>query len=92
VRYAPEPYAPRAFPPVCGALIGIQIELRLACWKYLDVYFPTQVEFSNFVSICPSKSAFSGSISCWCKRWQKGDFHGVFEPFGHPKLDEMLWK
>ena len=48
---AKKPCAPRAFPPILGAFPGIQIELTIARWKGLDVYFSTQVEFSNLVSI-----------------------------------------
>ena len=49
----------RHFEPVFEALPEVKIELMIARWKYLPVYFPTQVEFLDLVSICPSKSSIS---------------------------------
>lgn len=85
VRRVPEPYAPRAFPPVFGALPTIQIELRLACWKALDVYFPTQVTFSNLVSIFPSKSAFSRKYFLLVQKVAERWFSWCFWAFWSPR-------
>jgi len=54
--------------------------------------FQPKWNFPIWCPFSPPKVHSPGSTSCWCKRWQKGDFHGIFEPFGHPELDEMLWK
>jgi len=70
VRRAPEPYAQRAFPPAFGALPGIQIELTIARWKGMDVYFLTQVEFSNLVSFAPPKVHSPKTASCVSKKGQ----------------------
>ena len=59
MRHAPKLYAPRDFGPTFGALFGIKIKLMIACWKALDVFYPTQVEFLNLELIFPSKTAFS---------------------------------
>lgn len=86
VRRAPEPYALRAFPPVFGALPGIQIELMIARWKGMDVYFPTQVEFSNLVSIFPSKSAFSQDCFLCVQKGAVRSFFTCFLTFWGPKV------
>ena len=52
-------YASHLFGPNFGGLPDVQILSRCSCWKGLPVYFPTQVEFFNFASICLSKSLFS---------------------------------
>ena len=59
MRRALELYASRAFQPIFGALPGIKIKLMIACWKALDVFYPSQVEFPNLELICPSKTSFS---------------------------------
>ena len=53
------PYASRLFGPTFGGLLDVQMSSRCTFWKGLSVYFPTQVEFFNLASICPSKSPFS---------------------------------
>ena len=81
--------APRHFEPNFGELTEVKIELMIAHWKALSVCYPTQVEFFNLELIFASKTSISKTTFCWCKRWQKGDFHGVFGPLGYPKLDEI---
>ena len=78
---AEKPCAPCAFPPTFGALPGIQIELTIARWKYLDVYLPTQVEFSNLVSIFPSKSAFSQDCFLCVQKGAVRSFFACFFTF-----------
>ena len=78
---AEKPCAPRAFPPTFGALPGIQIQLTIAHWKGLDVYFPTQVEFSNLVSIFPYKSAFSKDCFLCVQKGAVRSFFAFFLTF-----------
>jgi len=49
-------YAQRTFQADFEALPDIQIELTIAHWEVLDVYFPARVEFSNLELICPLKT------------------------------------
>ena len=51
--------APCHFDLVCEALPEVQIELMIASWKALPVYFLTQVEFLDLDVICPSKNSIS---------------------------------
>ena len=51
--------ASRHFGPIFGELPKVKIELMIACWKALDVFYPTQVEFFNLDVICPSKTIIS---------------------------------
>ena len=51
--------AARHFEPIFGALPEVQIELMIARWKALSVYYPTQVEFFNLELIFPSKNAIA---------------------------------
>ena len=59
MRRAKKLNALRHFEPVFEALPEVQIELMIARWKALDVYYPTQVEFLDLDVICPSKTAIS---------------------------------
>ena len=52
-------YALRHFGPVFEALPKVQIELMIARWNALDVFYPTQVEFFNLDVICPSQTVIS---------------------------------
>ena len=47
------------FEPVFEALPEVQIDLMIAHWKSLSVYYPTQVEFFDLDVIFPSKTAIS---------------------------------
>jgi len=51
--------ASRYFGSYFGALAGVQNVPKWAFWKAPPVYFPTPLEFLNFVFIFPSKSSFS---------------------------------
>ncbi len=64
---------------------------KWACWKGLDVYFPTQVEFLNLVSICPSKMAISQDCFLCVKKVAESHFLLVFWPSGGSKLGEISW-
>ena len=59
MRRAPKLYAPLDVGPAFGALPEVKIKLMIACWKYLDVFYPTQVECFNLELIYPSKTSFS---------------------------------
>ena len=59
MRHAQKLYAPRYFGTIFGALPEVQIELMIALWNALDVFYPTQVEFFNLDVICPSKTVIS---------------------------------
>ena len=59
MRSVPELYASRALQPTFWALPSIKIKLIIACWKALDVCYPSQVEFPNLKLIFPSKTSFS---------------------------------
>ena len=59
MRCAQKLNASRHFEPIFEELPEVQIELMIACWKGLDVYYPTQVEFLDLDVICPSKTAIS---------------------------------
>ena len=52
-------YASHHFGADFEAPLEVEIELMIAFWKALPVYFPTQVEFLDLVSICPSKCPIS---------------------------------
>ena len=47
------------FDPVFEALSEVQIELIIARWRALSVFFPTQVEFLDLDFIFPSKTSIS---------------------------------
>ena len=49
----------RPFDLIFEALPEVQIELMIARWKSLDVYYPTQVELLDFDVIFPSKTSIS---------------------------------
>ena len=55
----PNLYAQRTFQADFEALPEVQIEFMIARWKSLSVYYPTQVEFIELVSIFPSKIAIA---------------------------------
>ena len=52
-------YAYHNFGDDFEALPEVQIELMIARWKSLDVYYPTQVEFLDLDVIFPSKTVIS---------------------------------
>ena len=52
----PDLNAQRTFHTNFEALLGIQIELKIARWKSCGVYFLEQLEFLNLEFICPSKN------------------------------------
>ena len=59
MRCAQKLNASHHFEPVFEALPEVQIELMIARWKSLPVYFPTQVEVLNLDVIYPSKNLIS---------------------------------
>ena len=59
MRRAQKLYALCYFGPIFGALPKVQIELMIARWKSLDVFYPTQVEFFNLDVIFRIKTAIS---------------------------------
>jgi len=77
--------ASRYFGAVFEALAKVQIALRLACWKSLPVYFLTEVEFFNLVSIFPSKSAFSQDCFLCVQKGAVRSFFACFLTFWGPK-------
>jgi len=81
-----------AFGGTFEALTGVQMRQKWACWKGIDVYFPTQVEFLNFVVICPSKIAISQDCFLCVKNVAESHFLLVFLLSGGPKLSEISWK
>ena len=59
MRRAQKLNASRHFEPVFEALPEVQIELMIARWKALSIYYPTQVEFLDLDVIFPSKTSIS---------------------------------
>lgn len=82
----------RTFGGIFEALIGVQMRQKWDFWKFLDVYFPTQVEFLNLVVICPSKIAISQDCFLCVKNVAESHFLLVFWLSGGPKLDEISWQ
>ena len=68
----------RHFEPDFETLHEVQIELMIARWKALDVFYPTQVEVCNLDVICPSKIAISQD---WFLLVQKGEKRPFLECF-----------
>ena len=54
--------------------------------------FQPKWNFWIWMSFSPPKLQSPKTGSCWCKRWQKGHFQGVFDPLNHPELDETSKK
>ena len=59
MRRAQKRNALRHFEPIFEALSEVQIELMIALWKALSVYYQTQVEFLDLDVIFPFKIAIS---------------------------------
>ena len=71
-------YASLHFGSDFKALIEVKIEPEIAIWKALPVYFPTQVEFLDLVSICPSKCPISQDCFLCVKIGAVRSFLSVF--------------
>ena len=78
-------YVLRHFEADFEGLPEFQIECRISRWKYIPVYFPTQVEFLNFVSIFPSKNQISQRCFLCVQKVAERSFLGCFLPFRQPK-------
>ena len=59
------------------ALPEVQIELMIARWKSLPIYFPTQVEFLDLDVIFPSKNSISQDFM-WVQKVAVRSFLGCF--------------
>ena len=83
-------YALRHFEGDFEGLPEVQSECRIARWKYLPVYFPTQVEFLNLVAICPSKNEFSQHFFLCVQKVAERLILGCFWPFRQPKTCQNI--
>ena len=83
-------YASCQFGANFEGLPGVQIEHGIARWKDLPVYFPTQLEFMNFVVICPSKNQISQHCFLCVQKGAERSFLGCFWPFWKPKTYQNL--
>ena len=72
------------------ALPEVQIEPKIAFWKALPVYFPTQMKFLDLAIICPSKTSFSQDCFLWVQKVAERSFLACFWPLGNPELDGIL--
>ena len=68
----------RSFGGTFEVLPGVQMRQKWACWKGIDVYFPTQVEFLNLVVICSSKIAISQDCFLCVKNVAESHFLLIF--------------
>ena len=59
MRRAQKLNASHQFGPIFEALPEVQIELMIARWKALSVYYPTQLEFFDLDVIYPFKNSIS---------------------------------
>ena len=84
-------YVSRQFGADFEGLPGGHIECMIACWKSLPVYFPTQVEFLNLVSIWPSKNEFSQHCFLCVQKGAERSFLGCFWPLRQPKTCQNIW-
>jgi len=64
----------------------VQIKCKMAHWKALSVYFPSQVEFLDLELIWPLKSQFSQGHFLQLKKWAESQNFDVFWAFGGPNL------
>ena len=70
--------APCHFEPIFGALLEFKIELMIAHWKALSVFYPTQVELFNLEFIFPSKTTISQDWFLLVQKVSKGPFLECF--------------
>ena len=80
----------RAFGASFEALPGVQMRQTWACWKDLDVYFPTQVECLNLVAIFPSKIAISQDCFLCVKKVAESHFLLFFDLLEAQNLVKFL--
>ena len=67
------------------ALSKDKIDLMIARWKALDVYYPTQVEFLDLDVISPTKIAISQDWFLLVQKVAERPFSRCFWPFRQPK-------
>ena len=68
----------------------VQIRCRIAHWKGLEVYFPTQLELLNLELIWPSKIKSPKTAFCNSKRGQKVKIWLYFELLG-AQISTKIW-
>jgi len=73
-----------------GCLTLQKIRPKIACWKDLLVYFLEQWNFWIWNPFAPSKIISPKTGSYGSKKWQRGQFLGVFCPLGDPDLLQIL--
>ena len=78
MRRAQKLNASRHFGADFEALTEVQIRLMIARWKYLYVYYPTQVEFLDLDVIFPSKTAISQDWFLLVQKVEKRQFLECF--------------
>ena len=80
MRRAQKLNASRHFEHVFEALNEVQIELMIARWKSLSVYYPTLVEFLDWDVIFPSKTSISQNWYLCVKKVAERPFLECFLP------------
>ena len=85
MRRAQKLNAPCHFEPDFGALPEVQIDLMIARWKALSIFYPTQFPFLDLDVICPSKTAISQDWFLLVQKVAERPFLECFLPL-RPKI------